>query len=183
MDNYRTVLNRLYKKEEVELKSEKVELSVIDDLNKALTNATKLIAELNESSKKINSLNSDIDKGLVKQKKAGENVSKTADKFFKAEDQFLKAKRIYGEAVENNKKQLGFIDRDRDLLSKEKKSTTKLLATSDKIEAVFNKNIAKADKAAKELGLKLPIAKYEKALQRLQDLNQIIKSGLSKHNV
>ena len=183
MDNYKSVLNRLYKKEEVELKSEKVELSVIDDLNKALTNATKLIAELNESSKKINSLNSDIDKGKKKFEKASADEKKASDKFFKLEDQFLNAKRIYNDSIDKRKQELESIDRDRDLLSKEKKTTTKLLATSDKIEGVFNKNIAKADKAAKELGLKLPIAKYEKALQRLQDLNQIIKSGLSKHNV
>lgn len=183
MTNYQRVLNRLYKKEEVELKSEKVELSVIDDLNKALTNATKLIAELNESSKKIRSLNSDIDKGLVKTEKSKANVQKTSNKFFQAEDKYFSAKRIYEEAIETNKQELKYIDSDRDLLSREKKTATKLLSTSDKIEGVFNKNIAKADKAAKELGLKLPIAKYEKALERLQDLNQILKSELSHHNV
>tara|TARA_R100001440_G_scaffold111_3_gene288 strand:- start:3821 stop:4216 length:396 start_codon:yes stop_codon:yes gene_type:complete len=34
MDNYKTVLNRLYKTEGVELKSEKVELALVDDLKK-----------------------------------------------------------------------------------------------------------------------------------------------------
>tara|TARA_R100000152_G_C6779597_1_gene211369 strand:- start:437 stop:1312 length:876 start_codon:yes stop_codon:yes gene_type:complete len=183
MTAYERVLNRLTKNKEVELKSEKVELSIIDDLNNALSASSKTIAEMNEILKKINSLNSDIDKGKKKFEKASADEKKASDKFFKLEDEFLKAKRIYNDSIDKRKQELEYIDRDRDLLNKERKNSIKILKQREKLEAIFNKNIRRAEKAAKELGLKLPIDKYKKALDRLIDLHQRISIASDKNKI
>lgn len=89
MDNYKTVLNRLYKTEEVELKSEKVELGAIDDFIKEFDNAMQLQTKAMSST-------TAIDAAAKKSLKIYDSAGKS----------FLKANARYQE-IENMSKELG----------------------------------------------------------------------------
>tara|TARA_R110002012_G_scaffold138656_1_gene295503 strand:+ start:1120 stop:1500 length:381 start_codon:yes stop_codon:yes gene_type:complete len=89
MDNYKTVLNRLYKTEGVELKSEKVELGAIDDFIKEFDNAMQLQTKAMSST-------TAIDAAAKKSLKIYDSAGKS----------FLKANARYQE-IENMSKELG----------------------------------------------------------------------------
>ena len=182
MTTYQNVLNRLNKKtEKTELKSEKVELSIIDDLNKALTNSDKVIKELTQKFKSIDLYNKWLTKDSKEISKAKEVNKKAADKFFKLEDQFLKSKGDYKKSSEDLENKIKKKDGNLKRLAGDKKALNKILVTSRKTGAIFVKNITKAEKAAKDLGLKLPIGKYKNALAKLKELDEKINSILNVH--
>ena len=152
----------------MELASQKVELGLIDDLNKALDNSEEVIGRLKEG----NSLIKRDEGFLEKDKKEGDKLyataKKAADVFFKLEDQFLAARSRRDDADKkvqaNDKSQEELLKR----IESYKKKKAPVAKKAQNLITVFEKNIKKAEAAAKDLGLKLPIAKYTKAQDDLR---------------
>jgi len=151
-----------------ELASQRVELGLIDDLNKALDSSQDVIKNMNEQ----NTLIKRSEGFLEKDKKEGDKLyataKKAADVFWKLEDQFLAARSRRDDAdkkVEANRKR-----QEEEIKSIEgfKKKKAPLDKKAQTLITVFEKNIKKAEAAAKDLGLKLPIAKYTKAQDDLR---------------
>ena len=90
MDNYKTVLNRLYKTEGVELKSEKVELALVDNLGKQEAKAKELTKELQAGLKNNNALEKEFLKQEKLAKSLEEKMMKDFDKLDSKSDQGLK---------------------------------------------------------------------------------------------
>jgi hypothetical protein len=133
MNTQKAVYNRLFSEQKkTELETHKVELGLIDDLNKALEESEETIKSLTADVKRINELN------------------KLADKRDKSlEDDVVEIRNM---VISVNKKGA---------------ATTK---KAQRQIAIFDKNISKANKMAQDLGVKLPIAKYEKAQEKLKSL-------------
>ena len=163
------VFSKLAKADKItELASQKVELGLIDDLNKALDSSDDVITNL----KNANGLIKRDEGFLEKDKKAGDKLfataQKAADVFFKLEDQFLAARSRRDEAdksVESNRKSQEELE---NRIEGFKKKKPPLAKKAQALISVFEKNIKKAESAAKDLGLKLPIAKYIKAQDNLR---------------
>ncbi len=151
-----------------ELASEKVELGLIDDLNKALDSSEQIIDRLKEGNALIKRDEGFLEKDKKEGAKLYSNAQKAADVFFKLEDQFLAAR---GRRDDADKK-VQANDKSQEELLKRIESYKKKKAPVDKkaqnLITVFEKNIKKAEAAAKDLGLKLPIAKYVKAQDNLR---------------
>ena len=92
MDNYKAVLNRLYKTEGVELKSEKVELGLADDIQKRLSDAKAKTAKMESLLKEVKDSYSTIEELEKKVKKvfvSAEKEAQKADSFYNKTQAFL----------------------------------------------------------------------------------------------
>jgi len=151
-----------------ELASEKVELGLIDDLNKALDSSEDVIENMKEQNILIKRNEGFLEKDKKASQKLYATAKKAADVFFKLEDQFLAARSRKDDAdkkVEaNEKSQEEVLKR----IERFKKKKAPLDKKAQNLITVFEKNIKKAEVAAKDLGLKLPIAKYTKAQDNLR---------------
>ena len=137
MDNYKAVLNRLYKTEEVELKSEKVELDAIDDLKKLSTEAAKISKSLNDKHIKLNKLFF--------------NVRDMAEKFNdlneKRKSEINKGKSIFKElnsklqTIQKQAKELGIAPRDIPNFSKSESVNEELRSNTNDIQKYANISI------------------------------------------
>ena len=151
-----------------ELKSEKVELGLIDDLNKALDSSQDVIKNMKEQNILIKRSEGFLEKDKKEGDKLYATAKKAADVFFKLEDQFLAARSRRDDAdkkVEANQKRQ---EEEIKYIEGFKKKKTPLDKKAQTLITVFEKNIKKAEAAAKDLGLKLPIAKYTKAQDDLR---------------
>lgn len=87
MSTLKTVFNKLTKEEKVELKSEKIELSLADDLEKAVVKMERVRSSAYGFRKDVDTLESNI-KPLLKDKREYEQVFKGYKPFLKkAEDE------------------------------------------------------------------------------------------------
>jgi len=157
-----------------QLSAEKVELGVVDDLNKTLKSSQDLEKEI----KKLNDLigtnrkySSDVFKDSTKFKKV---LEKASDRRAKAENEFISAKQAleradkdYSGAIKRYKQ----FDENADRLVKKRKP---LIKEATKNISSFNKMIAQAEKAAKDLGVKIPTASFSKMRDRLNKLIKIL---------
>jgi len=151
-----------------ELASQKVELGLVDDLNKALENSDALVNDIKVDNKRILDMEKRINERLKEQSKLVSNEKKSADKFFKLEDQFLNAKSNYEQDRELVKRNENDIEELGKEVSKAEKSKAPKAKKAQSLLGVFDKNLQKAEAAAKDLGIKLPIAKYKKAQDNLR---------------
>ena len=151
-----------------ELASEKIELGLVDDLNKALENSDSLIKDIQIDNKRIVEMEKFKNKKLKEETKLYEKRDKAADKYFKLEDQFLNAKSVYEDSIQQIKNSEDNIARIEDEVLKAEKSKAPKAKKAQSLLGVFDKNLQKAEAAAKDLGIKLPIAKYKKAQDNLR---------------
>ena len=163
------VFSKLAKADKLtELASQKVELGLIDDLNKALDSSEDVIKNMKEGNDLIKRSEGFLEKDTKEGNKLFATAQKAADVFFKLEDQFSAARVRRDDAdkkVEGNRK------RQEELIKRIegfKKKKAPLDKKAQALITVFEKNIKKAESAAKDLGLKLPIAKYIKAQDNLR---------------
>ena len=163
------VFSKLAKADKLtELASQRIELGLIDDLNKALDSSEDVIKNMKEGNNLIKRDESFLEKDKKQGDKLFVTAQKAADVFFKLEDQFLAARSRRDDAdksVESNRKSQEELIKRIEGFKKKKAPLDKKAQT---LITVFEKNIKKAESAAKDLGLKLPIAKYIKAQDNLK---------------
>jgi hypothetical protein len=162
----KNVFSKLFAK--TELASQKVELGLIDDLNKALDESQEVLGGLKKDNQRIDEMQKMVAQKLKEREKLVANKSKSSDNYFKLESQFLNAKK----QVENDVELLKANEESVDGWELEKEKAEKNKAPKSKkaqsLIVIFDKNIQKADTTAKELGINLPIAQYQKALEELK---------------
>ena len=169
MNILKNVVNKIAESDKkTELASQKVELALVDDLNKALQDSDAIIKDIQADNKRILDLEKFKNQRLKEQSKLIKTRDKNADKYFKLEDEFLNAKRVYEESIEQVKTNESGINKLEDESAKVEKSKAPKVKRAQKALSVFEKNLAKAEAAAKDLGIKLPIAKYKKAQDNLR---------------
>lgn len=151
-----------------ELASEKVELGLVDDLNKALENSDALVNDIKVDNKRILDLEKSINGYLKERSKLVANEDKAADKFFDAEKKLSEAKQKYNEATNVLQLNKDAVVKREEEIQKAEKSKAPKAKKAQSLLGVFDKNLQKAEAAAKDLGIKLPIAKYKKAQNNLR---------------
>ena len=151
-----------------ELASEKVELGLVDDLNKALENSDALVNDIKVDNKRILDLEKSINGYLKERSKLVANEDKAADKFFDAEKKLSEAKQKYNEATNVLQLNKDAVVKREEEIQKAEKSKAPKAKKAQSLLNVFDKNLQKAEAAAKDLGIKLPIAKYKKAQDNLR---------------
>ena len=155
-------------KVEAKLSSQKVELGLIDDLNKALAESQEVLGGLKKDNQRIDEMQTMVEKKLKEREKLDANKKKSSDNYFKLESQFLSAKK----QLENDVELLKANEKSKDGFQLEKEKAEKNKAPKNKkaqsLIVIFDKNIQKAETSAKELGIKLPIAQYQKAQEELK---------------
>ena len=169
MDRMQHIFSQWAKAEKkTELASQKVELGLIDDLNKALDQGEDILNGLKEDNKRMSDMQKVVDRETKQREKLFTNREKAADKFFDLEDKFLAAKRQLEEANKSLKSNENQIEGYEAEVAKAEKSKAPKVKKAQNILNVFDKNLQKAEAAAKDLGLKLPIAKYKKMQDNLR---------------
>jgi hypothetical protein len=166
MNTLQTIYNKLADK--TELAKHEIELGLVDDLNKALVESQEVLVGLKKDNQRIDEMQTMVEKKLKEREKLDANKRKSSDNYFKLENQFLSAKK----QLENDVELLKANEKSKDGFQLEKEKAEKNKAPKNKkaqsLIIVFDKNIQKAEIAAKELGIKLPIAQYQKAQEELK---------------
>lgn len=150
------------------LASQKVELGLIDDLDKALDQGEDIINGLKEDNKRMSDMQKVVDRETKQGEKLETNRKKAADKYFDLEDKFLAAKRQLEDAnksIKSNEERIAGYEAE---VAKAEKSKAPKVKKAQNLLNIFDKNLQKAEAAAKDLGLKLPIAKYKKMQDNLR---------------
>ena len=165
MSTLKTIGNKLFK---TELATQKVELGLIDDLNKALDESQEVLGGLKKDNQRIDEMQKMVAQKLKEREKLDANKKKSSDNYFKLESQFLSAKK----QLENDVELLKANEKSKDGFQLEKEKAEKNKAPKSKkaqsLIVIFDKSIQKAETTAKELGINLPIAQYQKALEELK---------------
>ena len=174
MNILKNVVNKIAESDKkTELASEKVELALLDDLQKQS-------AEANEFIKRINSLKSEV----KNTKKLFEQADKDYDKkikirekaksaYEKAQSQANKLESDYSMARTSANSTLDDLRAYDKGLKQEQKDLNKIQSSASKITKRLSDNIGKAEQAEKNLGVKMPrLKEYRKALQ---DLNSALR--------
>ena len=151
-----------------ELASQKVELGLVDDLNKALQDSDAIIKDIRVDDERILTMQKSINRDLKDREKLLTNRKKAEDKYFDLEDKFLAAKRQLEDVKKGLVSNEDRIEVSEKEIAKAEKSKAPKVKRAQKALGVFEKNLAKAEAAAKDLGIKLPIAKYKKAQDNLR---------------
>jgi hypothetical protein len=155
-------------KVEAKLASQKVELGLIDDLNKALDESQEILSGLKKDNQRIDQMKDLVDKKLKERSKLEVNEKKSSDIYFNLKDKLQNANAI----LERDVKALKMNEESIDGFQLEKEKAEKNKAPKSKkaqsLIVIFDKNIQKAETSAKELGIKLPIAQYQKAQEELK---------------
>ena len=166
MNTLQTIYNKLADK--TELASQKVELGLIDDLNKALDESQEVLGGLKKDNQRIDEMKDLVDKKLKERAKLEANEKKSSDIYFNLKDKLQNANAI----LERDVKALKMNEESIDGFQLEKEKAEKNKAPKSKkaqsLIVIFDKNIQKAETSAKELGIKLPIAQYQKAQEELK---------------
>jgi hypothetical protein len=166
MNTLQTIYNKLADK--TELASQKVELGLIDDLNKALAESQEVLGGLKKDNQRIDEMQKMVAQKLKEREKLDANKKKSSDNYFKLESQFLSAKKQLENDVEllkANEKSKGGFQLEKEKAEKNKAPKSK---KAQSLIVIFDKNIQKAETSSKELGIKLPIAQYQKAQEELK---------------
>jgi len=161
------ILSRLGKAK-TELKSERLELGLIDDLDKALDQGEDIINGLKEDNKRMSDMQKVVDRELKAREKLLTNREKASDKYFDLEDKFIAAKQQLEDANKSLKSNENQIEGYEAEVAKAEKSKAPKVKKAQNLLNIFDKNLQKAEAAARDLGLKLPIAKYKKMQDNLR---------------
>ena len=132
-----SALNKLVRENKTELKSEKVELGLVDDLD-------KLVA-------KSNTISKELTKDVSIYEKQDNILQKIYRNRIKVEEEFKKLQQE--EAVESRTAGVYF-----DVMEEKKKEARD-------IRGKIEKDLSTLKKSAKELGVDIPLGKYENALE------------------
>ena len=163
------VFSKLAKEDKLtELASQKVELGLIDDLNKALDSSEDVINGLKDDNKRILDMEKSIDGYLKARTKLKADKEKSRDKFIDLENKLSDAKQKLKEDTDILISNESAVDKRQKEIEKSEKSKAPKVKKAQNLLNIFEKNIKKAESAAKDLGLKLPIAKYIKAQDNLR---------------
>ena len=152
----------------VKLASEKVELGLIDDLDKALDQGVDIINDLKKDNNRILDMEKSIDGYLKAKSKLEANKEKSRDKFIDLENKLSDAKQKLKEDTDILISNESAVDKRQKEIEKSEKSKAPKVKKAQNLLNIFEKNIKKAESAAKDLGLKLPIAKYTKMQDNLR---------------
>ncbi len=164
-------VNRIFSrlgKAKTELKSERLELGLIDDLDKALDQGEDIINGLKEDNKRMSDMQKVVDRELKAREKLLTNREKASDKYFDLEDKFIAAKQQLEDANKSLKSNENQIEGYEAEVAKAEKSKAPKVKKAQNLLNIFDKNLQKAEAAARDLGLKLPIAKYKKMQDNLR---------------
>ena len=167
MENYNRVIKNL---KNINLKTNKVELGIIDDLNKILSPSQQLIKEFKDLEEIIGRnvkllIEAEKDAGILEK-----DFEKKRQKKFGLEREFITAKDELQKAqnsFEGNKRRQKDIGQNADKFRKKLKPVIK---QAQKNVSTFDKLIAQAEKSAKDLGVKIPTASFSKMRDRLDKL-------------
>ena len=169
MNILKNVINKIAESDKkTELASQKVELALVDDLNKALQDSDAIVKGIKDDDKRIQDMQKVIDKLQKERSKLGANYDKLNDQFFEAQrklEEIENKRKQADEALESNTNSINQRSAE---IEKSEKSKAPKVKKAQSILGVFDKNLAKAEAAARDLGIKLPIAKYKKAQDNLR---------------
>jgi predicted nuclease with TOPRIM domain len=166
MNTLQTIYNKLADK--TELASQKVELGLIDDLNKALAEGQEILGGLKKDNQRIDQMKDLVDKKLKERAKLEENEKKSSDIYFNLKDKLQNAnaqKERDEKALKMNEESIDGFELEKEKAQKSKEPKSK---KAQSLIVIFDKNIQKAETSAKELGIKLPIAQYQKTQEELK---------------
>ena len=171
MDRMQHIFSQWAKSEKTELKSEKVELGLVDDLDKnsaqvndSLKQIEPLLKEMANTKKLISTSDKEYDSLIKKTEKLKSAYEKAQSQATKLESDFNMAK------TSSDRKLEDFYDYQRGLKDEEKQFN-KLKGQADKALNRLKKNLEKAKKAEKDLGIKIPsLSKYQKSADLLDKL-------------
>ena len=168
MNTMKSVYNRLFAEDKVELGKHKVELGLIDDLNKALAESQEVLGGLKKDNQRIDQMKDLVDKKLKERAKLEANEKKSSDIYFNLKDKLQNAnaqKEKDVKALKMNEESIDGFQLEKEKAEKNKAPKSK---KAQSLIIIFDKNIQKAETSAKELGIKLPIAQYQKAQEELK---------------
>jgi hypothetical protein len=155
-------------KVEAKLASQKVELGLIDDLNKALAESQEILGGLKKDNQRIDQMKDLVDKKLKERAKLEANEKKSSDIYFNLKDKLQNAnaqKEKDVKALKMNEESIEGFELEKEKAQKSKEPKSK---KAQSLIVIFDKNIQKAETSAKELGIKLPIAQYQKTQEELK---------------
>tara|TARA_B110000858_G_C17788903_1_gene468696 strand:- start:951 stop:1478 length:528 start_codon:yes stop_codon:yes gene_type:complete len=174
MNNLKKVYKHLKKPikglSKTELTTEKVELGIVDDLNKIDNSSQSIIKEVKDRNAILDKQKKLLEKALQNIKKDAATADKLRDKFFDLEDKYESAKQESNRAdkvLDSTSK--GYENLKSSVKTLERKNEPKIKEARKNI-GLLDKLISNADKMAKELGVKIPINQYVKTLQNLRKL-------------
>ena len=148
----------------------RVELGLADDVEKQTLQAKEILSTLKEQKKRIDSIEKLSEKASKEREKKKDNSRKAADKYFDLQDKYETAQVKYDDA----EKELDSAMRELVRLDDEIKKSTgvfdKEKSKGSKLATTLRKNLDKLEKAAKELGVKIPTAQATKVLSNLTSL-------------
>ena len=163
-----------FKEEKTKLSDHKVDLNVVDSLNKTLNSSQDLEKEIIKINRIIGENRKLAASAFKEQNKLKQIAEKASDKFRKLEREFETARqdsnradKDYSGAVDSFQRYNKNADR---FVAKRKP----LITQAFKNISFFDKTISKAEKAAKELGMKIPTASFSKMRDRLDRLTKIL---------
>ena len=174
MNNLKKVYKHLKKPikglSKTELTTEKVELGIVDDLNKIDNSSQSIIKEVKDRNAILDKQKKLLEKALQNIKKDAATADKLRDKFFDLESKYESAKQESNRAdKELDSTSKNYENLKSSVKTLERKNEPKIKEARKNI-GLLDKLISNADKMAKELGVKIPINQYVKTLQNLRKL-------------
>tara|TARA_R100001443_G_scaffold76563_1_gene83991 strand:+ start:10362 stop:11009 length:648 start_codon:yes stop_codon:yes gene_type:complete len=148
----------------------RVELGLADDVEKQTLQAKEILSKLKEQKKRIDSIGKLSEKASKDREKKKDNSRKAADKYFDLQDKYEKAQVNYDDAEEELDRSMKRLVELDDEIKKSTGIFDKEKSKGSKLATTLRKNLDKLEKAAKELGVKLPTAQATKVLDQLTAL-------------
>ena len=155
---------------EIELTAQKVELGIVDDLNKIDKLSQSIIKEVKEGNDLIARQEKLLGSNFKDFKKAIDNSDKLRDKFFDLESKYKSAKQASDKADKLKEGAARNFEDLKKVIKKNKNKNEPKIKEAKKNIGLLDKLISNAEKMAKELGVKIPVNQYLKTLQNLRKL-------------
>jgi len=167
---YKHLSNPILKLSETELTSHKVELGIVDDLQKLETSSQSIIKEVKDRNLILDKQKKLLGKSEQGIKKDAATAKKLRDKFFDLENKFESAKQESNRADKNLENNSENYENIKSSVKKLEGKNEPLIKEARKNIGLLEKLISNAEKMAKELGVKIPVNQYLKTLQNLRKL-------------
>ena len=153
---------------ETHLATQKIELGVMDDLNKLQKPSQELIKQIEENNRILSINKKSLGEAFKDYQRAEKNKEKLEAKYFKLKREYLSTEQEYQRA-ENAFKSYGRSMKDyQKNIERFENKNKPLIKSAQKNITAFDKLIAQAEKAAKDLGVKIPTASFSKLRDRLR---------------
>jgi hypothetical protein len=167
---YKHLSNPVLTLNEIELTAQKVELGIVDDLNKIDKSSQSIIKEVKEGNDLIAKQEKLLGSNLKDVKKAIDNSDKLKDKFFDLERKYESVKQASDRADKLKEGAVRSFEDLKKVIKKNKNKNEPKIKEAKKNIGLLDKLISNAEKMAKELGVKIPVNQYLKTLQNLRKL-------------